>query len=207
MNPLLYFGLMLKASLFSVSGWGNFPAVHADFMARGWATERQFAESLMVGQIAPGPNGLWVVSLGYLTDGPSGAGLTLLAILLPPLLVLVVERFYESVQDRPAVRGFLRGLTLAVVGMIAVVMAGLLGVGGVNWPAILIAVIAAGLSRVRRIPVAIIIGGAGLIGVLLLPRHPANRARPVVQAHSPGMVRRAGSPIRRVPPGSPGQVR
>src|SRR5919199_5429647 len=75
---LIYFWLMLKASFFATSGTGNIPSLHADLLARGWATERQFAESLAVGQISPGPSGLWVVSLGYLTAGLPGALLALI---------------------------------------------------------------------------------------------------------------------------------
>jgi len=63
-EPLLYFWLILKASLFSTGGNGNLPSIHADMLARGWATERHFAEALAIGQIRPGPNGLWVVCLG-----------------------------------------------------------------------------------------------------------------------------------------------
>ncbi len=46
MNPLLYFWLFLKASLFSTGGFGNLPSLHHDLLARGWATESQFAESM-----------------------------------------------------------------------------------------------------------------------------------------------------------------
>jgi len=88
-EPLTYFWLLLKASLFSTGGTGNLPSLHADLLARGWANEQQFAESLAIGQISPGPSGLWVISLGYLVDGLRGAVLTLIAISLPPLVVLL----------------------------------------------------------------------------------------------------------------------
>jgi chromate transport protein ChrA len=39
-----------------------------------------------------------VISLGYFTGGLSGAMLTLIAINLPPLLVLVVEKLYRRVK-------------------------------------------------------------------------------------------------------------
>ena len=45
-EPLLYFWLLLKASLVSTGGSGNLPSLHGDLLARGWASERQFAESL-----------------------------------------------------------------------------------------------------------------------------------------------------------------
>src|SRR6185436_8378534 len=101
-DALLFFWLMFKASLFSTSGSGNLPILHQDLLARGWATDRNFAESLAIGQISPGPSGLWVISLGYLLDGLRGALLTLVAITLPPLLVLCW--FTGSIVDGAATR-------------------------------------------------------------------------------------------------------
>ncbi len=167
MNPLLYFWLFLKASLFSTGGFGNLPSLHRDLLAHGWATEPQFAESLMVGQIAPGPNGLWVISLGYLTDGLRGTLLALLAITLPPLLVLVVERIYRAVERHPAVEGFMRGLTLALSGIFVVIMLNLLHTtAGMNVRTLTIAVIALLLGATRRVPFPLIIVLGAVAGIL-----------------------------------------
>ena len=73
MNLLEYFLIMLKSSMLSTGGFGPLPILHEDFIARGWATEQSFTEALAVGQTSPGPNGLWVVSFGYLTAGLPGA--------------------------------------------------------------------------------------------------------------------------------------
>ncbi|MCD6289887.1 MAG: chromate transporter, partial [Anaerolineae bacterium] len=54
MNPLIYFLLFLKGSLFSTGGLGNLPILHGDFIARGWATESDFVQALAVGQLSPG---------------------------------------------------------------------------------------------------------------------------------------------------------
>ena len=95
-NPLSLFWIMLRAALLSTTGTGNFPAVHQDLLSRGWATDGQFAESLAIGQISPGPTGLWVISLGYFVDGFRGAALTLVAIVrLPPLSVLALAGVYR----------------------------------------------------------------------------------------------------------------
>ena len=106
-DPLALFWIMFRAALLSTSGTGNLPILHQDLLARGWATERQFAEALAIGQISPGPTGLWVISLGYLVDGLRGAALTLLAIVLPPLLVLLlVHGIYARWGGHPATQGF-----------------------------------------------------------------------------------------------------
>ena len=166
MNPLLYFWLFLKASLFSTGGFGNLPSLHHDLLARGWATEPQFAESMMVGQIAPGPNGLWVISLGYLTDGLRGTLCALLAVTLPPLLVLVIERLYRVVAGHPAVGGFMRGLTLAISGIFVVILLNLLHSAGMNARTLTIATAALLLGSTKRIPFPLIIVLGAVAGLL-----------------------------------------
>jgi chromate transporter len=166
MNLWVYFGILLQGSLFSMSGLGNVPSVHADLTARGWATERQFAESLAVGQVSPGPNGLWVISLGYLTAGPRGAALALLAILLPPLLVLAVERLYRRVRHHPAVEGFVSGLALAAVGIFLLVLFGLLRQSGLDVRSLGILCASLGLGATRRVPAIAIIALAAFAGII-----------------------------------------
>jgi chromate transporter len=166
MNLFVYLGLFLKASLFSTGGMGNLPSLHADLMARHWASEREFAESLLIGQLAPGPNGFWVISLGYLTAGLPGAMLALLGITLPPLLVLPVEALYRRVQSHPAVEGFVRGLGLAVVGIFGCVLVNLLSSIGINGRSVIITLAALALGATRRLPLLAILTLAGLAGAV-----------------------------------------
>ncbi len=165
MNYFVYFWLFLKASLFSTGGFGNLPSLHADLIPRHWATEQQFAEAMLVGQISPGPNGLWVICLGYLTGGLLGALLALIAITLPPLLVLLVNRAYHRVREHPAVQGFVRGLSLAVLGIFATVLAHLLTSSGASGIGLFVMVVAVLLALSRRVPVVLIIGLAACVGL------------------------------------------
>jgi chromate transporter len=166
MNILLYFWLLLKGSLFSTSGTGNFPILHDDFVPRGWATDRQFAEALAVGQVSPGPSGLWVISLGYLTAGLRGALLAFLAIALPPMLIVAIDRLYRRIQHHPGVEGFVRGLGLAVVGIFGVVMLRLLHANGVNLRSGVIVLGSVLLSATQRLPVVAILALGALAGLL-----------------------------------------
>ncbi len=166
MNPLLYFWLFLKASLSSTSGIGNLPSLHADLLARHWATEQQFGESLTIGSVSPGPTGLWVISLGYLTGGLRGTLMALLAILLPPLLILGIERLYRRVQNHPAVEGFVHGLGLAVVGIFLVALYGIFASAGIHARNVVILLAAVGLTLTKRVPVLGIVGLAGAVGVI-----------------------------------------
>ena len=166
-EPVTYFWVLLKASLFSTGGTGNLPSIHADLLARGWATDRQFAEALAIGQISPGPNGLWVICLGYLTDGVRGALLATLAISLPPMLVLAVVALHRRVGDHPAMQGFVRGLGLAVSGIFLVVVVRLLHENGIDGRSVLIVFASIGLALTGRLPVPVLLGLAALAGALL----------------------------------------
>jgi chromate transporter len=159
---------MLRAALLSTSGTGNLPIVHQDLLSRGWATDRQFAESLAIGQISPGPTGLWVISLAYLISGLRGAALTLVAIALPPLLVLLlVHGLYRRWGHHPATQGFVRGLGLAVGGVFVIVLAGIMDTAGWNAANLMIAVGAIALGATRRVPVLVVLLLAAAVGIAL----------------------------------------
>jgi chromate transporter len=166
-DPLIYLWLLLKASLVTTTGTGNLPVLYQDLVPRGWATDRQFAEALAIGKISPGPSGLWVISLAYLTDGLRGALLALVAITIPPLVVLALDGLYRRIGKHPAVAGFVRGLSLAVVGIFLVVIAQLLQGIGLTVTTLLIAGICFLLGFMPRIPVIVLLGIAALLGVAL----------------------------------------
>ena len=87
MSVLAIFWTVLKASTLSTGGLGNAPILHADLVRTGLATQGQFTSSLAVGQLSPGPSGLWVVALGYLLGGMAGGLAALAAVCLPPFAV------------------------------------------------------------------------------------------------------------------------
>ncbi|GAB4563677.1 MAG: hypothetical protein Kow0047_12730 [Anaerolineae bacterium] len=164
MNPLVYFWLFLKASLFSTGGLGNLPILHEDLLARGWATEADFIQAIAVGRLSPGPSGLWVISLGYLTYGWLGAALALLAIWIPPLLILGVAALQERLADGPAAQRFMRGLGLGVVGLILAVTWTLARATIGDWRDLVIAVIALIMALSRKVPVLVLLGLAAIAG-------------------------------------------
>jgi chromate transporter len=168
-NPFVFFLLVLKATLFSTGGTGNLPSLHDDLaVSRHWVTEQRVAEAVSIGQIAPGPTGLWVVSLGYIFDGVRGGLLAAMAVALPPLLVLITARFYHRVRHHPAIEGFMRGMGLAVVGVGAVILWRLLAsTGGLRLSSLIIAAASAALMATRRVPVLLILLIAAGVAILL----------------------------------------
>lgn len=167
MNPLSYFLIFLKASFFSTGGFGNLPSLHQDLLGNGWASEADFVQALAVGQITPGPNGLWVIALGYLTYGVPGALLSLLAICIPPFLVVGLAAIYRKIEHKRAARGVMRGLSLAVVGSVLVTAILLITAPGIDWRGWLIGLGAFGLSVSGRVHVVLILAMAAVAGLIV----------------------------------------
>ncbi len=166
-DPWLWFWFLLKSSLFSTSGTGNLPILHDDLISLGWATERHFAEALAIGQITPGPTGLWVISFAYLIDGLRGSLLSFVAILLPPFTVITILRIYQRHGDHPGIQGFVRGLTLAVASIFVVILARIMQQNGIDVRSIAITLGALGLAYTRKVPIPVILLLAGIIGVIV----------------------------------------
>ncbi len=165
-DPLTYLLLFLKASLFSSGGFSNLPSLHQDLIGNGWAKEANFGQSIAIGQISPGPNGLWVISLGYLTYGYLGALFALIAITIPPLLVLVIASVYTHIEHQKRVQGAMYGVSLAVIGLLLTVCWTILYQPGVDWKGLLIATGAFGLALSRKVNILLILALAGLAGYL-----------------------------------------
>ena len=118
--------------------------------------------------MSPGPTGLWVISLGYLLDGWRGAALTLLAIALPPLVVLLlVHGIYRRYGHQPATQGFVRGLGLAVIGIYVIILSGIMKNAGWTATNLMITAGAVALGATRRIPVPVILAIAAVAGIVL----------------------------------------
>jgi chromate transporter len=167
---LIYFWLFLKASLLSTGGLGNLPFLHQDLLARGWATEADFVTALAVGQMSPGPTGLWSISLGYLTFGWLGSVLALAALSIPPVLIVIVAALYSRLEMRPSVQNFTRGISLAVVGLTLAVGWSLAASSIVDLGGLIIMLAALALALSKRLPIIVVIGLAALAGILLYGR-------------------------------------
>ncbi len=149
---------------------GNLPFLHRDLLALGWAQETDFVTALAVGQLSPGPTGLWSISLGYLTFGWLGALLALVALTLPPLLALGVAALYDRLESSPLVQDFTRGMALGVVGLTLAVTWSLTSTTIADWRGAGIAAGALGLALSKRVPIILVLALAALAGCLFYAR-------------------------------------
>ncbi len=166
MNPLEFFWIFLKASLLSTGGTGNLPFLHQDLVPRGWARESDFLTAIAVGQVSPGPTGLWSISLGYLTFGWLGAILALVALSLPPLVVMGVAAVYNRIEKNPAVQNFMLGISLGILGLTLTITAGLAQASISDLGGVIITLGAMGLALSKKVPVIVILGLGAVAGLL-----------------------------------------
>lgn len=117
MNPMLMFLLFLKAAALSFGGLGSLPILHQDLIERG-ISENLFGQALAVGRLSPGPNGLYMVSLGYQIGGLSGAAAATLAMLIPPFTILAVILWYMRVAHLKRTDHAMLMLSFAVTGLL-----------------------------------------------------------------------------------------
>ena len=74
MNLVLLYLLLFKAVVTSFSGMASLPMVRQDFVVtRHILTDRQLNTAIVAGRTGPGPNGLYLVSVGYFAAGLPGA--------------------------------------------------------------------------------------------------------------------------------------
>jgi chromate transporter len=85
----------------------------------------QFLFAFTVGRVTPGPANLWVAGLGYMLYGLGGGLLSAAVIMLPGFAIVPLSAGYRRLEHLSAVRGFSRGLTAAVVGVMLATAAGI----------------------------------------------------------------------------------
>ena len=101
-------------------GFATIPSLQAEVHAHGWLTDRQFADAVAVGKLTPGPVLLMATFVGFLQGGVLGALVATVAIMAAPFLVVVaLSRWLEKLKGHRWVLAALRGLTPAVVGLMA----------------------------------------------------------------------------------------
>jgi chromate transporter len=119
MNLLLLYLLLTKATLTSFSGLTSLPIVRHDFVEHYQVlTDRQLNAAVAAGRTAPGPNGLYLVSVGYFVAGVPGGVAGLLATLTPAFLIIPMLQYLGRKADRPAVKSAIRAVTLAAAGLV-----------------------------------------------------------------------------------------
>jgi chromate transporter len=85
-----------------------------------WLDNQTFVDAVAIGMISPGPVVITATFVGYAVDGFAGAVASTLGIFLPSIvLTIAATPLLLRYGSHPRVAGFVRGVTVAVVGVLA----------------------------------------------------------------------------------------
>ena len=119
MNLVVLYLLLFKAVITSFSGMASLPMVRDDFVVkRHVLSDRQLNTAIVAGRTGPGPNGLYLVSVGYFAAGLSGAFAGLIALITPAFLILPLMHWIGKYANIPRIRGAIRAVILASAGLL-----------------------------------------------------------------------------------------
>ncbi len=119
MNAFLIYALLLKATCTSFSGLASLPVIRQDFVVkRHVLTDAQLNTAVFAGRAGPGPNGIYVVSVGYFAGGLPGAAAGLMAVITPAFLILPMVRWMRARAGTPRVASAIRAVIVATAGLL-----------------------------------------------------------------------------------------
>jgi chromate transporter len=163
----------LRAGLLTFGGaYTAIPFVQRDAVTLGgWMTDAQFLDGLALTGILPAPLVIFVTFVGFLGGGLAGALAITAGMFLPAFaFTLVGHELMERLVERNGFHAALEGVAAAVVGLIAVTALQLLPAALADLPRVVIflAALAVAYRWKAKWAVLVIVGGASLLGMLLL---------------------------------------
>jgi chromate transporter len=121
-RPESAMALLLAFNSLALQGFGGvLPVAQRELVERrGWLTREQFAQTLSVSQVLPGPN---IVNMALIIGdgffGWRGAFAALAGLVAAPLvIVLALAVLYANVADEPRVTGAIRGMGAVAAGLV-----------------------------------------------------------------------------------------
>ena len=169
----LYVQLALSFALLSILAVGGGTAVLPEMqtlLAHQFGIDHtQFVHIYSMGQVAPGPNMLMVLVIGFQIAGLVGAGVVLLAFFLPSsILCFYVGRVWSRFGDSPWRRSIQNALEPISIGLMASGVYAVAKASIVSPITLALALITLYLILRTKINPVFVILGSGIIGAILI---------------------------------------
>ncbi|HEC23238.1 MAG TPA: chromate efflux transporter [Chloroflexi bacterium] len=150
------------------SGYTLLAFMQDDFVNRlGWLSNQQLIDAIAIGQFTPGPVSTTATFVGYVLAGVPGAIVATVGMFLPSfLLVAFTNPLIPRLRRSPWAGGFLDGVNVAALGLMAAVTLQLARAAFVDPLTIAVGLIAAGLLLRFRVNTTWLIFGGALVGGL-----------------------------------------
>lgn len=160
------FGLVLLASALSFGGLASLPVLRSQLATTALPVDQLLLESFAVGNVGPGPNSLYLVAFGYFAGGVPGWLAACAAMVIPPVVVLPLERLHGRLLHVRRVRTALTSVGYGISAVLASAAVSLVQ-SAVHQPVQLLAAVAAAVALFRGVPPLVSVGVAALVGIML----------------------------------------
>lgn len=102
-------------------GYAMLPMIEAEVTEKGWITVEELINFIAVSESTPGPFAINISTyIGAEKANIGGAFSATLGIVLPSfIIILIIAKFFSSFSENTYVKGCMRGLKPAVIGLIA----------------------------------------------------------------------------------------
>ena len=119
MNLAVLYLVMLKATVTTFNGPMSLPILRDELVVhRHVITDQELTAAVTTAQVAPGPMGIYVVSVGYFVAGTPGAVMGWLALITPAILAVPLIRGIGRRLEHPRAKRTLDAAVLGSAGLI-----------------------------------------------------------------------------------------
>jgi chromate transporter len=133
-----------------------------------WLNDGQFRDIYSIGQVAPGPNMMMVLLIGYRLAGAAGAIVVGVSFFLPDFFIaLAANRLWIHFHGSPWRLAVQRGLAPVAIGLMASGIYAIARLSILDAACAGIALVAFGILYWRHVPPALLVISAGIAYVLL----------------------------------------
>jgi chromate transporter len=133
-----------------------------------WLDSQQFIDAVTIGLVSPGPVVITATFVGYLVDGLRGATAATAGMFLPALLfTLAASPLFRRASRSARLSGFVRGVTAAVVGVLAGTVPLVASQAMPDAGAVVIGVAGLLAAARRLLPDPVLVGAGAVVGAVL----------------------------------------
>ena len=170
MEIVKFFWLLFYVNLFTIGGgFVMIPLLQQQIVEHHqWLTNKEFIDSIAMGQITPGPLTIMNAFIGFKIFGTWGALGAVVSSYLPSMIIVtIVSRYYLQFRNSRIVNSSFKGIRPAVIGLLAAVAITLGRESIIDAPTGAIALGGFAVIAFAKIDPTFVILGAGALGALL----------------------------------------
>lgn len=170
MGFLQFLWVLFYINLFTIGGgFVMIPLLQREIVDHyHWLTNKEFIDSIAIGQLTPGPLTIMNAFIGYKIFGVWGSVGAIVSTYLPSIIIVtIVSRYYLQFRNSWIINASFQGIRPAVIGLLFAVAITLGRESIIDIPTTLIAVSSFSVIAFTKIDPTFIILGAGILGALI----------------------------------------